>query len=351
MPILSTQSTIIKDYAELDGLVFIFSASGVDIFRKSYTEWVKLGFAALSNVTTGTVNENGIWLGTSDRGVFQCPIGNGDLSNQLLQYYTVTDTTYTIQSDSINHLAGVGTKLLICHSLGAEFLPAPGNPFQYSDEATNNAAINDTFIAYSVATGVETIEHPTADWVSGDTTALTTISSPALSSSIVNHLEYGDGDNLFIAGGAGVDIFLQGGEVIGPELFVSPTLDSGWTDNGGGSYTYAGPDTSSFLTITTPLTVGKFYTATMTGTGLTGAIFGWSVSGFGSEEQGRTSDVDGTITAPSMEATGTSLRAFLTGSAVTLTGLSVKEVSASTITTIASGSIAFVWADSRATQV
>jgi hypothetical protein len=132
---------------------------------------------------------------------------------------------------------------------------------------------------------------------------------------------------------------------------VSPTLGAGWTDNGGGSYTFSAAETTEYLTITTPITVGKFFTATMTGAGLTGDLFGWSTSGFGSGEPGRTSAVDATITAPSMEATGTLLRAFITGTAVTLTGLSVKEVSAPSITTIGSGSIKFIWADNRATQV
>jgi hypothetical protein len=48
---------------------------------------------------------------------------------------------------------------------------------------------------------------PTADWDSGDATILTTASSPALSSNTVNHLIYGEGDNLAIATGGGVDVY------------------------------------------------------------------------------------------------------------------------------------------------
>lgn len=207
MSTLDTQSTTIKTYAFFEDKVFIFSAGGVDIYQTSYISWTRLGFAALPNVTSGTVNANGIWLGTSDRGVWHCPIGTGDLSSQLQPYYATTGTSYAIQSNDINSLAGIDTKLLVCHSLGAEYFLAPGPPVQYSDEETDNAAINDTYIAYSVASGLETLTFPVADWDSGDTTVLTTGSSPALSSNTVNDLRYGSGDNLFIAGGAGVDIY------------------------------------------------------------------------------------------------------------------------------------------------
>lgn len=207
MSTLSTQSTTIKTYAFFDNKVFIFSSSGVDIYQTSYISWVRLGYAALSDVTSGTVNVNGIWLGTSDRGVWHCPIGNGDLTSQLRKYYATSGTSYVIQSDNINSLAGIDTKLLVCHSVGAEYFAATGTPVQYSDEATDNAAINGTYIAYSVATGLETLTFPSANWTSSGTTVLTTGSSPALSSNTVNDIRYGSGNNMFIAGGAGVDIY------------------------------------------------------------------------------------------------------------------------------------------------
>jgi hypothetical protein len=204
---LSTQSTTIKTYAYYLGRLYIFSSGGVDVFTPSSLGFTRIGYAALPNATSGAVNANGVWLGTSDRGVWHCPDGRGDLTSQLQVYYATSGTGNLIQSDAINSLAGIGTKLLVCHDSGAEYFPAPGAPYQYADEATDNAAINSTYIAYSVASGLETLAFPSADWDSTDATVLTTASSPALSSNTVNDLRYGSGNNLFVAGGAGVDIY------------------------------------------------------------------------------------------------------------------------------------------------
>jgi SepF-like predicted cell division protein (DUF552 family) len=205
---LDTQSNTIKDYAELNGTVAIFSSGGVDLYRKSFFEWVRVGFASLPNVTSGSFNNNGIWLGTSDRGVWHLPAGNGNLTSQLQQYYATAGTSYAIQSDNISHVAGNGSGLLVTHDLGAEYFPAPGVPFQYVDASGCGVCdLNDTYIAYAVSSGMHTLELPSSDWDSGDAIILTTGSSPALSSNTVNHLIYGLDDNLAIATGAGVDIY------------------------------------------------------------------------------------------------------------------------------------------------
>jgi hypothetical protein len=173
---LDVQSTTIKDYAYVDGVVYIFSANGVDIYQPSYVEFIRSGFASLANVTSGAVNDNGIWLGTSDSGVWHCPIGNGDLTGQLKQYYAVGVTYYTIQNNNIASISGL-------------------------------CAVNSTYISYAVSSGIHTLALPSADWLSGDATILTTGSSPALSSNTVNGMKYGSGNNLFLATGDGVDIY------------------------------------------------------------------------------------------------------------------------------------------------
>jgi len=227
MSTLDTQSTTVKTYAYLGDKVFIFSAGGVDIYQTSYISWSRLGYAALSNVTSGAVNANGIWLGTSDRGVWQCPIGNGDLTSQLQQYYAVSGTSYAIQSDDINSLAGIDTKLLVCHSLGAEYFASPGLPHQYSDEETDNAAINGTYIAYSVASGLETLAFPSNNWTAEETFRLNV---PTISNDTVNNLSYGADNTLFIATGAGVDVF-DYNESIGASLATGTDSDMSGANN------------------------------------------------------------------------------------------------------------------------
>ncbi len=349
MSTLDTQSTTVKTYAYLGDKVFIFSTGGVDIYQTSYISWTRLGYAALSNVTSGTVNANGIWLGTSDRGVWHCPIGNGDLTSQLQKYYATSGAGHVIQSDDINSLAGIDTKLLVCHSLGAEYFAAVGNPVQYSDEETDNAAINDTYIAYSVATGLETLALPSADWDSTDAIVLTTGSTPALSSDTVNDLRYGSGNSLFIAGSSGADVYIY--EVVsGTELFTAPSIGTGWTDNANDTYTYdVSPAATDYLTVSGVLTATNSYRCTVTGTGFIGTNFGWSGGSFDGAEGDRFLTSSGSLDAP-LVANGVDLRIFCNG-----TDVLVSDISCQLITTLASvtniGTEAkYVWPSSTGTE-
>ena len=168
--ILATQSPTILDYAFFRGFVFIFSTSGVDIYRPSYNVWERVSFASLTNVTSGSVNESGIWLGTSDAGVYLCDFGSGDMSRTLIQYYAFANTTFKVGSDAINHVCGFGTSLLVTHDEGADFFSSPGQPFSYRDGECFSCAINADYIAYAAGTalgspnGAQTLLHPTADW-------------------------------------------------------------------------------------------------------------------------------------------------------------------------------------------
>ncbi len=348
---LDVQSTTIKDYAYADGVVYIFSANGVDIYQPSYIEWERSGFASLANVTAGAVNDNGIWLGTSDTGVWHCPLGSGDLTSQLSQYYATSGTTYAIQSNNIACLAGIDGKLLIAHDAGAEYLPSIGNPYQYSDVSGCDAcAINDTYIAYSVSSGLHTMVFPTANWTSSTATVLTTSSTPALSSNTVNCLKYGDENRLFIATGDGLDIYSYL-IVNNTELFVSPSLDADWTDNLDETYTYAAsPAATGFMTVASALTALSSYLVTMTGSSFSGTSFGFSNTSFDGGLGDRYLDADGTINAV-LVANGTSLKVYCIGTALEASSISCKLVTqAETIVTIGSGNIAFVWPSSTGTQ-
>lgn len=208
---LSTQSTTLKGYEYHGGRVFIFSSSGVDIYKPSRLGFTRIGFASLANVTSGSVNDNGIWLGTSDAGVWHCPNGAGNLTTQLLRFYAVSGTTYGVQNNNIAGVAGNGTALIVTHASGVDFYPYIGERHQYSSVPAKYCTLNDTYIAYSTLytgfDGVETILLPTDDWTTNDATRLFTSTTPALSSNTTNGLRYGSGNNLFIATGDGVDIY------------------------------------------------------------------------------------------------------------------------------------------------
>jgi hypothetical protein len=233
--VLDTQSTDIKDYAELNGTIAIFSSGGVDLYQKTYSAWVRTGFASLPNVTSGAFNLNGLWLGTSDRGVWHLPPGTGNLTSLLRKYYATIGTSFFIQSDNISHVAGNGSSLLVTHDAGAEYFPAPGVPFQYTDAGGCGACdVNDTAISYAVSSGLHTLDIPSSDWVAGDALILTTSSSPPLSSNTVNHIQYGLTDSLFIATASGIDVYDRG-ESLGSELATGTDSDMSGPNNWSGA--------------------------------------------------------------------------------------------------------------------
>lgn len=210
MSALSLQSSTVKNFDTWGGFVYVFSANGVDVYLPSLLGWSRVAFSALANVTCGAVNDNGLWLGTSDAGVWFVPHGSGNLTRQLENYYAETGADQVLQSNNVQGMAATGTALLICTDTGAEFAPAIGANYVYDDSnGCTAAAINGSKIAYAINSGIHVLNHPTADWDSGDVTALTAASSPALSSNTVNDLRYGT--DLFIATGAGVDVYDNAG--------------------------------------------------------------------------------------------------------------------------------------------
>lgn len=209
MSTLATQSTTMKGMDAYAGEVYLFSAAGVDIYRPSVAGWTRRAFAALTNVTCGAVNDVGVWLGTSDRGVWFLPHGVfDDASRKLVNLYREAGqgSQIAVLDDEIKGLAGMGQRLLVITAAGADYFPSPASSWTYAlTGMTGPCALNATKIAYAVAAALHVRDNPTADWTTSGTTVLTTASTPALSSNTVRALRYGT--DLFVATAAGLNIY------------------------------------------------------------------------------------------------------------------------------------------------
>lgn len=202
---MDLQSTTVKGFELYGDLLHIFSDAGVDVYQLPWLD-KRIAWAALQNVTCGTVNDVGIYLGTSDSGVWLMPHGRSGASVGSLVNVLSDSTTLAIGGTNIAGLAGFGTALLICHEAGADFLPDPLTRYSYADASgCGAAAIDGTRIAYAVASGLHYDSHPAADWTSGDVTVLTDASSPAIVGNTVQDLRFGA--DLFVATSGGVSIY------------------------------------------------------------------------------------------------------------------------------------------------
>lgn len=117
---LTLQNSNIKDIHKLGAYLFYFTAAGVDIFLAA--DGTTVGFATLANTTCGAVNNNGVYLGTSDAGVYRlATVTTGDMTASLVQTYTTTSTP-AIQSNAINSLAAFDLFLAIGHAAGLDYV-------------------------------------------------------------------------------------------------------------------------------------------------------------------------------------------------------------------------------------
>lgn len=208
MSALPVQSTTMKGMATHAGDVYLFSASGVDRYRPSIAGWTRVGFAALKNVTCGAVNDVGVWLGTSDRGVWFMPSPIGDGTSTLTNIYRETGqgTQITVLDDEIKGMCALGQRLLVITAAGANYFPSPASSWTYALTGMPGAcAMNATKIAYAVAAALHVRNNPTANWTTSGTTVLTTASSPAIASNTIRDLKYGT--DLFVATAAGLNIY------------------------------------------------------------------------------------------------------------------------------------------------
>lgn len=166
---LTTQSStihnILHDTAS-DRLVII-SAGGVDIYSKS--SWRRVAWVGLANVTCGCLNNAGIYIGTSDRGVLRLPVDVQDCANgDLVPVFDGSDSVDL--GTSIDAMYGAGNALSVIAAGTLFYLPNIATVYSYSAVTPLLCAINDSYIVWADATSVYLSAIPTGDWATSDAT-------------------------------------------------------------------------------------------------------------------------------------------------------------------------------------
>lgn len=162
---LTSQSSDIKRslHDPTRGQVVLVSASGVDIYRTS--DWTRVAWAVLANITCAAINDYGIYLGTSDTGVWRLPLGALDAATTRLEQVFRPGDSVELSSSSILDIAGTGTALAIISGAEFLFLPTPVTSYAYTDTGTpTKCAISETQLAYGTDGGGFVMSHPAADW-------------------------------------------------------------------------------------------------------------------------------------------------------------------------------------------
>jgi hypothetical protein len=200
---LQLQNNQVKQIRERAGLIYVFSVSGVDIYRRR--DWQRIAWAVLAGCRGGAVNDLGVWLATA-YGLWHLPHGvTGASSSRLALTYTDASAT-ALQSAEVLGVDAAGSALLVVTVAGVDYLPAPGAVYRYTVAGCPGAcAIGGSRIAYGVAAGLHVLDAPGADWIASEVTALTAAGSPALLSDTVRALAWGA--DLFIGTDAGLNIY------------------------------------------------------------------------------------------------------------------------------------------------
>jgi hypothetical protein len=207
---LQLQSSQVKQIRERAGLVYIFSASGVDIYRRR--DWQRIAWAVLAGCRSGAVSDLGVWLATA-YGLWHLPHGvTGAASSRLALTYTDASAT-ALQSADVLGVDGAGSALLVVTAAGVDYLPTLGEIYRYTAAGCPGAcAIGPGRIAYAVAAGCHVLDAPSADWTAGEVAALTAAGSPAILSDTVRVLTWGT--DLFIGTNAGLNIYAPVAETL-----------------------------------------------------------------------------------------------------------------------------------------
>jgi hypothetical protein len=195
---MDLQSSTVKGFAARAGLIYIFSAAGVDVYRQN--DWTRVAWAALSGVTCGAINDAGIWLGTS-LGVWFLPFSiSGASSHRLFQALTAT-TTPNLQSNNVLGLAGRDSALLVITASGVDFILPGAVTRAVIGSLPGACAIDATRIAYAVAAGFHMLDRPSVDWDASAAMVLTSLTAPALLSDTVQTLDFAGDLVIGTAGG------------------------------------------------------------------------------------------------------------------------------------------------------
>jgi len=194
---LQTQSTttrkILHD-TDRDRVIMI-SADGVDVYRSS--DWRRIAWASIPNVTTGAVNKHGIWIGSSDAGIYLLPHTALDAANGEVVLEYATDTAVALPSNAIAAMDATGDYLTVAHDAGVSFFPSRNWVYNCTISGGADAvAITGSNIAYAAGDQIYIGAIQFADWETTGHTNITgagTVTDLALRGSV-----------LFIAGVGGI---------------------------------------------------------------------------------------------------------------------------------------------------
>jgi hypothetical protein len=203
--VLHTQSDSIQAvcYDNARGRIIVISSAGVDVFRK--TDGTRIAWASIPNCTCGAVNDHGVWIGTSDAGIYLLPHAARDAGNSDLILAYTTETTVALPNIAITGLAAVGGLLVAAHGAGVSFFPTRSWVYNCTISGGADAvALTDSQIAYAAADQIYigTIQY--ADWA---TTAHTNLSGAGTVAALAMR-----GSVLFVAGVNG--LYTYGGSTL-----------------------------------------------------------------------------------------------------------------------------------------
>lgn len=129
---LALQTSTAVEVIEYGDYVYVWSTGGLNVYEQFPAGWIEIAGASLSNVIGGAVNENGVYLATSDRGVYSLDtVRYGDNTGRLFRQYAANDAPIIIDSNVITGIAAKDEALLICTDAGAHFFPTPSTGYTY----------------------------------------------------------------------------------------------------------------------------------------------------------------------------------------------------------------------------
>lgn len=195
---LDLQSSAVKGYAHRAdiGRLYVFSANGLDVFRT--IDMQRVAWAALNNVTCGTINDNGIYIGTSDTGVWRLPFSIADCANgDLAQVFGAADDV-VLSSYNIFSISGYGGALAIATAGELVYIPDRMTVYAYTGSGATIVAMNDTYLIWADASRVNILNTlPEDDW-----------SDPGVTIAVVaNRIDFeADTNNLLISHEGGLRV-------------------------------------------------------------------------------------------------------------------------------------------------
>jgi hypothetical protein len=192
--------TVIKAIVKHGANIYHFTEAGVDIHR--IADGVRFCYASVANVTYGAVNDDGVYIGTSNAGVKKlspAAIANGLDQTAAVTVAFSTATTPAIQGNNIIDMAGHGTALAISTAAGIDFLPNNTTVYKRTIAGACAVAMDATRFAYSEGNKAYFMGHPAADWVVGSATLV-----PNLLGTLVRAQKFGI--DLFVATDNGITV-------------------------------------------------------------------------------------------------------------------------------------------------